>query len=40
VLAYIESKEKRKRQEFIDILVWVIEPEKKEKGNMAYLLNK
>ena len=38
VLAFIEVKE-GKRQELLDILIPIIEPSRKEEGNISYFLN-
>ncbi len=38
VLAFLEAKE-GKRQELLDILIPIIEPSRKEEGNIAYSLN-
>jgi quinol monooxygenase YgiN len=38
VLAFLEAKE-GKRQELINILIPLIEPSRKEDGNIAYILN-
>ena len=38
VLAFIEVKE-GKRQELLDILISIIEPSRKEEGNISYFLN-
>jgi quinol monooxygenase YgiN len=38
VLAFIEAKE-GKRQELLDILISIIEPSRKEEGNISYFLN-
>ncbi len=38
VLAFLEAKE-GKRQELIEILIPIVEPSRKEEGNIAYVLN-
>jgi quinol monooxygenase YgiN len=38
VLAFLEAKE-GKRQELLDILIHIVEPSRKEEGNIAYVLN-
>lgn len=38
VLAFLEAHEE-KRQELLDILVPLVEPARKEEGNIAYVLN-
>lgn len=38
VLAFLEAKE-GKRQELLNILVSIVEPSRKEEGNISYVLN-
>ena len=38
VLAFLEAKE-AKRQELLNILVSIVEPSRKEEGNISYVLN-
>ena len=38
VLAFLEAKE-GKRQELLNILVPIVEPSRKEEGNISYILN-
>jgi quinol monooxygenase YgiN len=38
VLAFLEAKE-GKRQELINILIPIVEPSRKEEGNISYILN-